>query len=59
MLTLRTVMPSPILAWPKALWYMIMPISGVIMIGYTIRDLWLLFRGRMTLDGEAVKEGHV
>jgi TRAP-type C4-dicarboxylate transport system permease small subunit len=57
-LTLRTVMPSPILAWPKALWYMIMPISGLIIIGYTLRDLWLLFRGQAVLAGEAVKEGH-
>ena len=57
-LTLRTVMPSPILAWPKALWYMIMPISGLIIIGYTMRDLWLLFRGQTDLAGEAVKEGH-
>ena len=57
-LTLRTAMPSPILAWPKALWYMIMPISGLIIIGYTMRDLWLLFRGRADLAGEAVKEGH-
>ena len=57
-LTLRTVMPSPILAWPKALWYIIMPISGLIIIGYTLRDLWLLFRGQAVLAGEAVKEGH-
>lgn len=57
-LTLRTVMPSPILAWPKALWYMIMPIAGFIMIGYTMRDLWLYVHGHMTLDTEAVKEGH-
>ena len=57
-LTLRTVMPSPILAWPKALWYMIMPIAGLIMIGYTLRDLWLFFHGHTALAGEAVKEGH-
>ena len=57
-LTLRTVMPSPILAWPKALWYMIMPIAGLIMIGYTLRDLWLFFHGHTLLAGEAVKEGH-
>jgi TRAP-type C4-dicarboxylate transport system permease small subunit len=57
-LTLRTATPSPILAWPKALWYLVMPISGVTMIGYTIRDLWLYFHGHMTLDVEAVKEGH-
>ena len=57
-LTLRTVMPSPILAWPKALWYMIMPFAGLIMIGYTLRDLWLFFHGHTALPGEAVKEGH-
>jgi TRAP-type C4-dicarboxylate transport system permease small subunit len=57
-LTLRTTMPSPILAWPKALWYMIMPISGLIILGYVLRDLWLLFHGRAALGGEAVKEGH-
>jgi TRAP-type transport system small permease protein len=57
-LTLRTATPSPILAWPKALWYMAMPVAGVTMIGYTIRDLWLYFHGHMTLDVEVVKEGH-
>lgn len=45
-LTMRTTDPSPILAWPKFLWYSIMPISGVILIGYTVRDLVWLFRGR-------------
>ena len=57
-LTLRTAMPSPILGWPKALWYMIMPISGVMMIGYTVRDGWLYLHGHMTLTVAAVKEGH-
>jgi TRAP-type C4-dicarboxylate transport system permease small subunit len=57
-LTLRTVTPSPILAWPKALWYMIMPLAGLIMIGYTLRDLWLFSHGHTVLAGEAVKEGH-
>ena len=51
-------MPSPILAWPKALWYMIMPIAGLIMIGYTLRDLWLFSHGHTLLAGEAGKEGH-
>jgi TRAP-type C4-dicarboxylate transport system permease small subunit len=37
---------SPIFELPRTLWYMVLPISGVIMIGYTIRDLWLLFRRR-------------
>jgi TRAP-type C4-dicarboxylate transport system permease small subunit len=57
-LTLRTATPSPILAWPKALWYLSMPISGIIIIGYTIRDLWLLFHGHTILATEAVQEGH-
>jgi len=37
---------SPILELPRTLWYMSIPISGMIMIGYTIRDLWLLFQGK-------------
>jgi TRAP-type transport system small permease protein len=45
-LTMRTTDPSPILAWPKAIWYSIMPISGVLLGGYTVRDLVLLFRRR-------------
>ena len=57
-LTVRTATPSPILAWPKALWYAIMPLSGLIILGYTLRDLWLYAHGHTTLAGEAVKEGH-
>jgi TRAP-type C4-dicarboxylate transport system permease small subunit len=45
-LTMRTTDPSPILAWPKAIWYSIMPISGLLLAGYTLRDLVLLFRRR-------------
>ena len=45
-LTMRATDPSPILAWPKALWYAVMPVSGVVLVGYTMRDLYLLFRGR-------------
>ncbi|NWF92784.1 MAG: TRAP transporter small permease [Syntrophaceae bacterium] len=37
---------SPILEFPRTLWYMSIPISGAIMIGYTIRDLCLLFLGK-------------
>jgi hypothetical protein len=37
---------------------MIMPFAGLIMIGYTLRDLWLFFHGHTALPGEAVKEGH-
>jgi TRAP-type C4-dicarboxylate transport system permease small subunit len=45
-LTMRTTDHSPILDLPKAIWYVIMPISGAAIIGYTVRDLVLLFRGR-------------
>ncbi len=57
-LTMRTVMPSPILALPKALWYMIMPVAGVIMIGYTLRDIWLICHGVAALEMDVVKEGY-
>jgi len=46
MLTMRTTENSPILDLPKAFRYVIMPISGAAIIGYTVRDLMLLFRGR-------------
>lgn len=37
---------SPILNLPKIFWYVIVPIAGTMMLGYTVRDLWLLFHGR-------------
>lgn len=37
---------SPILAIPKRLWYLSVPSAGAVMAGYTIRDLWLLFRSK-------------
>jgi TRAP-type C4-dicarboxylate transport system permease small subunit len=37
---------SPILELPKYLWYMVMPLSGAIIIGYTIRDLREFIRKR-------------
>jgi TRAP-type C4-dicarboxylate transport system permease small subunit len=46
LIALRATDRSPILELPRTLWYMILPISGAIMIGYTIRDLWLRSRGR-------------
>ncbi len=46
LLTLRTTDNSPILDLPKAAWYIVMPISGAAIIGYTVRDLWLYFHGR-------------
>ena len=38
---------SPIFEYPKVLWYMSIPVSGVIMIGYTVRDLLGFFRHRV------------
>jgi TRAP-type C4-dicarboxylate transport system permease small subunit len=38
---------SPIFEYPKTLWYMSIPVSGVIMIGYTVRDLVGFFRHRV------------
>jgi TRAP-type C4-dicarboxylate transport system permease small subunit len=37
---------SPILDLPKIFWYVIVPITGTLMLGYTVRDIWLLFHGR-------------
>ncbi len=37
---------SPIFEFPKVLWYLSLPITAAIMLGYTIRDLWLFFRRR-------------
>ena len=42
LLAIQATDRSPIFEYPKTLWYMSIPISGIIMIGYTIRDLYLL-----------------
>ncbi len=57
-LTLRTAIPSPILALPQALWYLAMPLAGALMVVYTLRDLWHYLHGRITLGSEAAREGH-
>jgi TRAP-type C4-dicarboxylate transport system permease small subunit len=36
---------SPILALPKILWYVSVPVCGTIMLGYTVRDTVRLFCG--------------
>jgi len=46
LIAIRATDRSPILELPRTLWYMVIPISGIIMIGYTIRDLITFFRGR-------------
>ena len=48
-LTMRTTDNSPILDLPKAAWYIVMPISGAAIIGYTARDFWLYLHGRTSL----------
>ena len=35
---------SPILELPKHLWYLCIPLAGVIMIGYSLRNLFRLWR---------------
>jgi TRAP-type C4-dicarboxylate transport system permease small subunit len=42
LLAIKATDRSPIFEYPKTLWYMSIPISGAIMIGYTLRDLYLL-----------------
>ena len=38
-LALKATDRSPIFEYPKTLWYLSVPIAGIIMIGYTVRDL--------------------
>jgi len=45
-LSIKATDRSPVLEFPRYFWYGVIPLSGVIITGYTIRDLWLLFRGR-------------
>lgn len=44
LLAVKATDRSPIFELPKTLWYLSLPITGAIMLGYTIRDLWVLFR---------------
>ena len=36
---------SPILDWPRELWYVCMPVSGLIMSVYSLRNFFVLFGG--------------
>jgi len=45
-LSIKATDRSPVLEFPRYLWYGVIPFSGMIITGYTIRDLWRLFRGR-------------
>jgi TRAP-type transport system small permease protein len=56
-LTLAAVDTSPILELPKSLWYAVIPISAVIMIGYSVRDvLRLVLHGSMNASGASADE---
>jgi TRAP-type C4-dicarboxylate transport system permease small subunit len=46
LLAIQATDRSPIFEYPKTLWYMCLPVSGVIMIGYTVRNLYLLIFSR-------------
>ena len=46
-LTVQSMDRSPILDYPRAIWYVIMPVTGGVIIGYIIRDLIFLFQGRL------------
>ncbi len=46
LLAIQATDRSPVFEYPKTLWYMSIPISGIIMVGYTLRDLWTRFRSR-------------
>ena len=37
---------SPILELPRFLWYGVMPLAGIIILGYVLRDLRALFKKR-------------
>jgi TRAP-type transport system small permease protein len=44
LLAIQATDRSPIFEYPKTLWYMSIPIPGIIMVGYTVRDLLGFFR---------------
>src|SRR5512136_499306 len=46
LLAIQATDRSPVFEYPKTLWYMSIPISGIIMVGYTIRDLWAIFKSQ-------------
>ncbi len=43
LLSIRATDRSPILEITRTYFYLVMPIAGAIMIGYTIRDIWSFF----------------
>lgn len=43
-LTISAIDVSPILSWPRPIWYAVMPISGVIMTGCSIANIIAMFK---------------
>jgi TRAP-type transport system small permease protein len=50
LLALQATDITPMMELPKRFWYLSMPISGIIMIGYTIRDIWMFFTDHSQLS---------
>jgi TRAP-type transport system small permease protein len=46
LLAIQATDRSPVFEYPKTLWYMSIPISGIIMAGYTVRELLGFFKKR-------------
>jgi TRAP-type C4-dicarboxylate transport system permease small subunit len=43
-LAMKATDRSPIFEYPKALWYLSIPVAGAIMVGYSVRDLLGFFK---------------
>ncbi len=52
LLTWRSVDHSPILDWPRSLWFIIIPLTGALILGFIISDLISLWRGKYFLPKE-------
>ena len=57
LIAIRATDRSPILEFPRTLWYLSIPLSGAIMIGYTLRDLWKFIRKRSSMDSNPSNDG--
>ncbi len=45
---------TPIFVLSRVFWYGVMPLSGALMIAYTVRDLWVLLASRAPRNEEGV-----
>ncbi len=51
-LTVETVDYSPILAWPRSIWFIIIPLTGALILGFIISDLISFWREKYFLSKE-------